>query len=244
MDYAVSFGFLISNPLKKLSRPKGQPRKGFWMTKEQIEKFLSKLTGIYHDLGEFMIWTGARIGESLLFNKKSLLKSNTILKLLIEKTKKSEGTKYRYLKIDSLGSRFESLLKRLNLHPITGYYFSNSEGNPVNMRQVQKEFKKAFKAAGLKNFVGHDMRGTFAMHRAIVITNFYELMREIGHKSPVSLQAYIDEAGTLEKSDSIFYDVLGKLTVVGGKGSSLGSSAGMSSKNKLSTGELSQKQTQ
>ncbi len=61
--------------------------------------------------------------------------------------------------------------------------------------------------AELKDYRFHDLRHTFAMHRAMTHLTFRQLQIELGHSSPQSVQAYLDQAVRFEPKQSLFYSV-------------------------------------
>jgi integrase len=90
-------------------------------------------------------------------------------------------------------------------HPETGYFFFKRAGRPYSLSQVEHLFSKAREAAGLGHTIPYDLRGTFAMHRAMVVKNFRQLQTEMGHGNPQSIQSYLDEASRYRVEESIFH---------------------------------------
>jgi site-specific recombinase XerC len=91
-------------------------------------------------------------------------------------------------------------------HPVTGYFFfSSRNGRPYSLSQVEHRFDVARRRAGLEHVISYDLRGTFAMHRAMVVRNFRQLQTEMGHGNPLSIQSYLDEASRYRVEDSIFH---------------------------------------
>ena len=129
------------------------------------------------------------------------------IRLITFKKKKSRDKIYRYLLIDSLGERFISLLKNMKPHPATNFYFygAKGEGTPLPYRWARRQLVAGARKANLDWLRPHDMRHTFAMHRAIVIRDFRQLQMELGHEDPISVQSYLDNTARLKPEDSIFY---------------------------------------
>lgn len=61
------------------------------------------------------------------------------------------------------------------------------------------------KKANLPQYRFHDLRHTFAMHRVMTRITFRQLQIELGHSSPQSVQAYLDQATRFDPKESIFY---------------------------------------
>lgn len=109
----------------------------------------------------------------------------------------------------SLGPRFQELLLSLVAHPETGLYFCNPEtGQRYVARYLQLTFTKAAEAAKLgRRVTPYDLRGTFAMHRAMVVKGFHQLKTEMGHLDAKSIQNYLDEVAACDPRESIFHGV-------------------------------------
>ena len=111
----------------------------------------------------------------------------------------------RKLAIKDLGPRFSALLSKMSPDPRTGNYF------PIPYQAVTEHFVIARERAGLKDkFEGvdfhlHDLRGTFAVHRGVVVKTMRQLEVEMGHNDWKSLQSYLDRADQLAPEESIFY---------------------------------------
>lgn len=206
LNYAVQLGLIKRNPLTGVKGLKNESRQEIWLRKEQIERLLTCAIPYsnFKDLFEFRILTGARPSEALLFGKDNIDRANGEIWL---HTLKKRGKKIhrRYFPIKSLGPRFEALLARLTPHPTTGLYFCKPNGKPYGVCWIDRIFGKISGAADLTEVKPYDLRGTFAMHRAMVVKNFRQLQTEMGHSSPMSIQSYLDEASRFKPEDSIFH---------------------------------------
>jgi len=213
--YAARLQFVKANPMLGAARLPAQSRKDFWLKKSEIDPYLNSIPlRLFKDnprqlrhLAEFLILTGARIGEGLLFNERDVDRGRGEIRVITFKKKKAREKAYRYLSIESLGPRFSSLLKGMRPHPSTGYYFygANGRGTPLPYQWARRQLVSGARKAGLNWLRPHDMRHTFAMHRAIVIRDFRKLQMELGHEDPVSVQSYLDNTARLDPSDSVFH---------------------------------------
>lgn len=205
LNYAVQLGLLKRNPLIGVKGLKGKSRREIWLRKHEIERLLGCCDNWLKDLVEFRTLTGARPTEALMFGKDNvdILRGEISLHTL---KKRTNGPHKRYFSIISLGSRFANLLARLKPHAVTNLYFANADGTPYSVEKVDKAFRAARKLASLDKVTPYDLRGTFAMHRAMVVKNFRQLQTEMGHSNPMSIQSYLDEASRYQKEESIFYD--------------------------------------
>lgn len=210
MEYALGLRLLKENPIQKCTRLPARARKEFWLRKNDIDLFirsvpLTKESPIFRHLGEFLILTGARIGEALLFNARQVDWQRREVELVtFKKRGKERDTVYRYLSIDSLGPRFTSLLRSMVPHPLTGNYFAGRRGQPLTYSWVYKHLAKGGDEAGFTWLRPHDLRHTFAMHRAMVIRDFRQLQMELGQEDPASVQSYLDNTSRMHREDSIF----------------------------------------
>ncbi len=211
LAYGVDMGLLRRNVMadvKKLGLADGN-RADIWLTKEEIGKLMEKLSEPFRSLFEFRVLTGARPDETSRFGRQDIYWDRGEIRLFNSKRKKnSRAPVYRFLNIKSLGRRFEVLLKRLSPHPESGVFFYNSEtGIPYSRVHVARVFKEALMESKVeKDAVAYDLRGTFAMHRAMVIKTFRQLQTELGHSTPASIQHYLDQAERFDPKESIFYE--------------------------------------
>ena len=93
-------------------------------------------------------------------------------------------------------------------HPKTGYYFyaSKFSVSHLSVPYAERRFSEARAAAELQNIRMHDLRGTFAMHRAMVVPTFHQLQQELGHRDARSVQSYLDSSSQFraDPKESIF----------------------------------------
>ena len=211
LEYALSLKLVKENPIVKCTRLPAKARKEFWLRKNDIDTFIKSIPApnesvVFQHLGEFLILTGARIGEALLFNARLVDWQRREIELVtFKKRGKERDTVYRYLSIDSLGPRFISLLRRMVPHAQTGNYFAGRRGRPLPYPWVRNHLAEGAQKAGFTWLRPHDLRHTFAMHRAIAIRDFRHLQQELGQEDPASIQSYLDNTARLRQEDSIFF---------------------------------------
>lgn len=205
LNYAAQLGQIKRNPLLGVKGLKSESRREIWLRKQEIERLLGCCDSWLREITEFRILTGARPTEALRFGQENVDCERGEFWLQTLK-KRKEGTHKRYFSIASLGPRFDKLLKGLRPHPETGFFFCRADGKPYPLITVQHGFVRARKLAGLDKVIPYDLRGTFAMHRAMVVKNFRQLQAEMGHGNPMSIQSYLDEASRYRKEESIFYE--------------------------------------
>ena len=217
MEYALEMGYLNENPLAGLKRLPPVHREKFWLTQEQLERLLKAAeqyeAGRYLPFIEFVTYTGARRNEALFFKKGDIDWSRKEVRLATLK-KRNRKNAERFLSIKGIGPRLEQLLPRLKPHPESGYYFAATKsGKPWQGHNIDATFKTLRDMAGLEEFHLHDLRHTFAMHRAMTRITFRQLQIELGHSSPQSIQAYLDQAVRFDAKQSIFYREPEKMSI-------------------------------
>ncbi|MFA6093855.1 MAG: tyrosine-type recombinase/integrase [Elusimicrobiota bacterium] len=208
MEYAQEMGFLQENPLDGMKRLPTGHREQYWLTREQLDTLLEAAKtyegGRYLEFLEFVTYTGARLNEALAFKRGDIDYARQEIRLPTLKKRKRRNAE-RFLSIKSIGPRLEGVLQRLKPHSASGYYFATRSGTPLQGRYVDEMFAILRRKVGLDKFHIHDLRHTFAMHRAMTRITFRQLQVELGHSSPQSVQAYLDQAERFDPEQSIFY---------------------------------------
>jgi len=215
-EYALGLKLIKENPIVNCNRLPTSARKQYWLHRNEIAIFLSKIpdapdftgenSAIFRDLAEFLVLTGARIGEALLFNNRNVdWERREVAIITFKKRGKEREEVYRYLSIDSLGPRFIALLRHLKAHPGSGYYFAGRRGRPFAYSWAYKHLSAGADSADFAWLRPHDLRHTFSMHRAIVVRDFRQLQMELGHEDPTSVQSYLDNTARMRREDSIFH---------------------------------------
>jgi len=204
LAYAANLNLIKVNVIASVKGLKAGSRRAIWLRLPEIDRLLGHCPPWLANIVEFRILTGARPSEARFFGKENVDRDKD--EIWLQTLKKRDGKEHRrYISIKSLGPRFKALLARLAPHPQTGYFFFKRNGQPHSISHIEHHFAKARNDAGLKQVIPYDLRGTFAMHRAMVVQNFRQLQTEMGHGNPQSIQSYLDEAGRYRKEDSIFY---------------------------------------
>lgn len=205
LKQAAASGLIIKNSLPPVQGLPSAKRNHLWLRLQQIDLLLEKCPPPIRLLAEYMILTGARILEARDFRLGDI--RNGKIWIPTEKKKCAMRDHMRPLNIQSLGPRFVRLLARMTPHPKTGYYFyaPGGDGSPISYPYYNRLFKKALIEADLGDYVGHDSRGTYAMHRSIIGVSFWDLMAELGHGDPKSIQSYLDRAKQFDPQESVFY---------------------------------------
>ena len=205
LNYGTQLGLLKRNPLLGVKGLKIDSRRSIWLSKVEIERLLDCCDPWLRDLMEFRVLTGARPSEAAVFGERNVDRSKDELWVVTLK-KRTAGDHPRYFAISTLGRRMLKLLDRLKAHPKTGLYFCQPSGEPYKLDMVEHSFQRVRGLAKLNHITSYDLRGTFAMHRAMVVKSFRQLQSEMGHSNPNSIQSYLDSASRFSPEESIFYD--------------------------------------
>lgn len=208
LSYAESVGLIRANLIRPV---KGLPvgdRSDIWLKRPEIDLLISKCDPSIKHFVEYLVLTGARVNEALDFRTGDL--RNGKLYVPTQKQGRAARDRMRELDVASLGPRFADLMTRLKPHPQSGFYFHATLRDPNKATAMSdsyagRRFAEARHAAGLDHIHMHDLRGSFCMHRALVVTNFRQLQAEMGHSSPASMQVYLDRSRQFDPRESIFY---------------------------------------
>jgi integrase len=199
MDFAVSMELVRKNPLQPVRGLPSADRSSIWLKLPEIARLLTACPGRLSALVEFMIFTGARIGEALLVEASDIRSDSGVILVPTEKRKCPPRDCMRKLDIESLGPRFKPLLSRLEAQGNSGRLF------PLTYPGFSGLFAAAREKAKLDHIHAHDLRGTFAVHRALVVKSFRQLQAELGHRDSKSVESYLDRAEQFDPKQSIFY---------------------------------------
>jgi integrase len=209
MDYAVSLGYIREN---RIPEPKGLPsanRSDIWLNRQEIDRLLECCDESIRAFVEFLALTGARVGEALDFRAEDIRGEKILLPT--EKQRKPPRQAMRAFTVSSMGPRFGRLLAQLKPNPRSGYVFYLKDGSttPLSYSYLHHRFVEARRAAGLDHIHLHDLRGSYAIHRAMVVKSFRQLQSELGHSDAKSIQSYLDRAEHFDPKESIFYTAPG-----------------------------------
>ena len=202
LNYAVDVdGLLITNPVNKVSTPKGATVTPDLWNKDGLNRFLKVASdhrlGFYFRLSAF---TGARRGElcalrwtdfdgSLLTISKSRVKAgNQVLEL----TSTKGGTNgRRTVKVDTdtmellKAHRKRQLQERMALGECwtdTGYVFVQENGLPIDVHTPTHLFRKLSEQAGLEPIRLHDLRHLHATELLRLGIPLHVVAHRLGHR--------------------------------------------------------------
>ena len=202
LNYAVDVeGLLATNPVNKVSTPKGQSVTPDLWNKDELNKFLkassSHRLGFYFRLSAF---TGARRGELCAlrwsdFDGSSLTISKSRTKAgnqVVELTSTKGGTNgKRTVKVDTdtmellKGHRKRQIQERMAIGEAwtdTGYVFVREDGLPIDVQTPTHLFRKLSKQAGLEPIRLHDLRHLHATELLRLGVPLHVVAHRLGHR--------------------------------------------------------------
>jgi integrase len=209
MGYAMSTGLITKNLMPPVRGLPAADRSWIWLRTKAIEHLLESCPDRIRLLIEFLVLTGARKGEALLLQEGDINLDRRTVAIPTEKRKCPAREAMRTLKVDHLGPRLDIILSKMRPDSATGKYFPYSErvvGNDFDVARKKAGLDKLFPETG---FHIHDLRGTFAVHRAMSGVAPRQLQYEMGHKNSASIEAYLGRAEEFDPEDSIFFVVAG-----------------------------------
>jgi integrase len=202
LNYAVDVeGLLATNPVNKVSTPKGASETPDLWTKDELNRFLKVASN--HRLGFYFrlsAYTGARRGElcalrwsdfdgsSLSISKSRVKAGNQVLEL---NSTKGGTNGRRSIKIDTdtmdllKAHRKRQLQERMALGECwtdTGYVFVQENGLPIDVHTPTHLFRKLSNQAGLEPIRLHDLRH---LHATILLsggTQLHVVAHRLGHR--------------------------------------------------------------
>lgn len=216
MTFAASMELVKKNPLSPVRGLPSADRSSIWLKLPEIDSLIAACPDRLAPLVEFLILTGARVGEALLVEASDVRRERGVILIPTEKRKVPPRDCMRPINIESLSPRFERLLERLAAQGNQGRFF------PMTYPAFNGLFIDARAKAKLDHIHAHDLRGTYCVHRALVVKSFRQLQCEMGHRDAKSIQSYLDRAEQFDPAESIFYVPQEKSVITAPEMSSIG----------------------
>ncbi len=197
---AVTWGYLKSNPAKKVKRPKRKKVKMQVLAPEEIKAFLHHANPKYLVFFLTAILTGMRRGELLGLQWGDIDRAHNQIHVqrALDNTTKQLST-----------PKSEAAIRKIDITPYLtlalrkykleaqgkgdgGFVFCDGEGKPWDPDNlVKRQFLPALKRAGVKRVRFHDLRHTNVSLRIEEGQNIVYISKQIGHESPdITLKVY------------------------------------------------------
>jgi integrase len=169
LNKAVAWGYLETNPLKRMKGLKEPPGRLRYLTVEEKDRLLEAcaVSPSLRPIVELAIHTGTRRGEILGLRWRDIdLGRRTIT---LHQTKNNER------RVIPINATVSTILKALPRHLGTDALFPG-----INM--VTMAFRRACQRAGIPDCRFHDLRHTFGSHLAMEGFNLRTIQQLLGHR--------------------------------------------------------------
>ncbi len=184
------WGWMDENPIAKINKPKEPRGRARFLTDDERERLLKACAD---EKGKplfvivlMAISTGARKSEILRLKRKDVdLKRG----VAVAYDTKNGDPRQLYL-FDQLIILLSEIISQ---NKKAKYLFCNKSGNPIS---IEKEWKKALKAASIKDFRFHDLRHTAASYLAMNGASPSDIAEVLGHKSYDMVKRYTHHSKT------------------------------------------------
>ena len=187
---AVDWELIPSNPFLKIQIKKIQRNKPTFIDREELNRILQfTKKSILRLIFIFSIETGCRLGEILGLKWSAI----DLVRGIITVGDKELITKSKKTRIIPMTNRVKDLLVKLEQGKSGDerYIFSKADGFPYNRDYVSRAFKKARRAAGLKEEIHfHTLRHSFGSGLGLSGTPITVIKDLMGHSSLTVTEIY------------------------------------------------------
>jgi integrase len=174
MNWAVSMGYIESNPIAEMPKPSRVVRQDF-LPPDTWHKVLDLATDQqFRDFLTVMLATGARVQEMFEFEAAHLDGARFVLP--ISKSKGRKRSRVVYLPPDAL-EIVERLVER---HP-EGKLFRNRKGTPWNRDSIRCRFLRLKRELNMPNLTATTLRHSYAHHRLTSGQDALTVAKLMGH---------------------------------------------------------------
>jgi integrase len=169
---AIEWGYVKSNPVKKVKFLKEPPGRLRYLKAEEVDALLKACADHLHPIVVAALNTGMRRSE--LFNLKWAEVDLNNRKITVVNAKNNES---RVIPINQ--TLYKELIAVSNKSK-GEYVFSDRKGSPF--RDIKKSFSTALKRAKIEDFRFHDLRHTFGSHLVMQGVDLRTVQQVLGHK--------------------------------------------------------------
>lgn len=186
---AVTWDYLISNPLKQIKAPKVTKSIPVFISEAELIEILNHTPNqLLKNIFPFAFYTGMRLGEILNMQWDWIDKNQNVI---IIKNSESFTTKSKKERIIPIHQKVKKILDEQNINKTSNYVFMNGSVNALNAEYVSKQFKKALRSAKLNdNIHFHSLRHSFASNLVQRGVNLYVVKELLGHEDIKTTQVY------------------------------------------------------
>jgi integrase len=176
-----------NNPCNAVQKPTIKNQILRWLSPEEEDRLLKAAEGYLNgqlvDIIITALHTGMRMGEILALKWKDVDFQNRTITVMQHKTRIPKT-------IPMSDVLYETLSRRHKTVSISGYVFTTNNQTPISQPNLQREFWKTLRKAGITNFRFHDLRHTFATRLVQAGVDIYAVAKLLGHTDIKTTQRY------------------------------------------------------
>ena len=178
------------------------------------------LKGQLWEIAVVALYMGMREGEILKLKGGHVDLQNRKLTIIKENSKNKTPRTIPIMSetvLDILSNRLTKKVVNIT-NPRDNLVFTTSSGRQIAARNVQRDFKKACRKAGIEGFVFHDLRHTFGTWLAQNGVDIYTIARYMGHEDLESTKRYTHhDSESLRANVGTVEKMTGKLKAIVGR---------------------------
>ena len=187
LNYAVKLNYLDKNPLQgKIDMLKESNDRWIYLTPQEVQKIKQYLSKTYHDLFNFLLYTGLRLGDALRLKWEDVNFEKEFIFVRGSKTKggkdfsiplNKEVIRVLENRLQQTKEKIEKKIKKKNIEvDKKDRIFKHSDS------EFRRAFKRALEKAGLPTSIRiHDLRHTFASWLAMSGVPIQQIQMLLGH---------------------------------------------------------------
>lgn len=179
------WGWMSANPIAKISKTKEPRGRARFLTEAECSALLAackrETRKPLYLIVLFALSTGARKGEILTLRRKDV---DIMRGVAVAYDTKNGDNRQLYLSQPLCGMVAEHMARRTTTSRLL---FASRNGNIIN---IESEWRRALKRAGIDNFRFHDLRHTSASYMAMNGANPSVIAEALGHKSLDMVKRY------------------------------------------------------
>jgi integrase/recombinase XerD len=196
-NYLYDNRVIKENPIVKIKALKINRKVVGFISDEKLQLLLRSFDiSKFHEYRDYIITqlifdTGMRLGETLQIkiDEVDLNKKSIILPAENTKGKKDRIVFFSYIMLEKL----KAWLNYKDRYITSEYIFCTIQGNKLEVRNFETNFRKYTKNVGIENAHPHQLRNNFAKRFLMQGGDIYTLSRILGHSSvTVTEKAYLD----------------------------------------------------
>ncbi|MBI3192951.1 MAG: tyrosine-type recombinase/integrase [Ignavibacteriae bacterium] len=185
---AIRWNYLVSNPFKKVAKPKTTETMPQYFSKDEMRKLLDTIERVeYRELCLVALYTGLRLGELINLQWSDI---DFLNRIVLVRSREGFTTKSRKNRTVPLNDMVYNLFLNMKESASSELVF-HSRGKRLSEIWVSKTFKMYVRKAGLNERLHfHSLRHTFASWLVQEGVSLYEVQKLLGHSNISVTQVY------------------------------------------------------